>query len=152
MLKRVLVPLLLLSFVLVPIAALGQLPEGRWWRDPRVIKQLDLSEDQVSALDDAFVDHSRRLIGLKSAVEKEQFELGVLLENRKLDEGAVMKQMEKLGKAKSGLSAEFMRLVLTAREIVGHENFLKIKDNAEKKAQQKMRRFRQQEAHRRGTK
>ena len=87
MLKRILSVLLLLAFVIAPMTALGQmLPEGKWWRNPRVIKQLNLTEEQTSAMEDLFVEHSRKLLKLKSAVAQEQFELGVLVDKREIDE------------------------------------------------------------------
>lgn len=153
MLRKVLGALLLLTFVFAPMTALGKmLPDGKWWRNPHVVKQLNLSEEQISAMDDAFVEHSRNLIRLKSAVEQEQFELGVLIDSRELNEEAVMKQVKKLEKEKADLSAEFWRLVLTTRKVVGYENFRKLKESAEKKAKQKIRRFIGQEDHRKGKK
>jgi len=151
MLKKAIGALLLLAITLVPMAALGQmLLEGKWWRDPRAAKQLGLSEDQIVALDEAAVEHHRVLIKLKSAVEQEQFELGVLIEKADLDDAAVMKQVRKVEKEKAALSSHFWRMVLDVRKIVGHESFMKIKERADRRAKQKMRRRMEIEADRMG--
>ena len=151
MLKKAIGTLLLLAIILVPMAALGQmLPEGKWWRDPRVVKQLGLSEEQVASLDEAAIQQHRVLMKLKNAVQQEQFELGVLIERADLDEAAVMKQVRKVEKEKAALAAHFWRMVLDVRKIVGHETYMKIKARAEKRAQQKMRRRMGREADRMG--
>ena len=92
MLRRTLGTFVLLTFVLSPMAAFaasGMLPEGKWWRNPRVIKQLNLTEEQVEAMEAVFIEHSRELMKLRSAVKLEQFELEVLIDRREIDRHAI---------------------------------------------------------------
>jgi len=153
MLRDTTVLSLLLMLLATPSVAVGQmelLPEGKWWQEPRIIKQLNLSQEQIDSLDQAAIEHSRKLIPLRSAVQQEQFELGVLVENPALDEDAILKQIKKLEKAKNALSTQFWRLIIDVKRIVGHDGFMKIKKKAEMKARQKMRRFIDQKAKRKG--
>jgi Spy/CpxP family protein refolding chaperone len=130
--------LLLLSS---PAIAIGQdLPFGKWWRDPRVCQQLDLNETEKSKLDQEFVDSRRRLIELKSSVEREQFELENLLESEALDEAAVMEQFKKLEKARASLSSERFNFLIQVRKILGLDRFQRIKMFYGKSRHQKMRR------------
>lgn len=153
MLKKAIGVLIVLSFAFAPVIAFAQmLPEGKWWRDPRVIKRLNLSEDQTEALDKIVVKHSRKLIGLKSAVQQETFELGVLLEDRELNEDAVIKQVDKLEREKAALARQYWRLVLDVKKTIGHDSFMKVKARAEERAQKKMHRFTGREDYRKDKK
>jgi len=153
MLRKTLGILLVMVFVLAPLVALGQmLPEGKWWRNPRVIKQLSLTEEQVSTMESVFIEHSRKLMKLRSAVQQEQFELGVLIDREGVNDDAVMKQVAKLDAQKAAVSAEYWRMVLDTRDAIGHENFQKLKESAEKKVKQKIRRYIGQEGQRKGKK
>jgi Spy/CpxP family protein refolding chaperone len=130
--------LLLLSS---PAIAIGQdLPSGKWWHNPRVSQQLNLNETEKSKLDKEFVDSRRRLIELKSSVEREQFELENLLESEALDEAAVMEQFKKLEKARASLSSERFNFLIQVRKILGLDRFQRIKMFYRKSRHHKMRR------------
>jgi Spy/CpxP family protein refolding chaperone len=130
--------LLLLSS---PAIAIGQeLPFGKWWYNPRVSQQLNLNETEKSKLDKEFVDSRRRLIELKSSVEREQFELENLLESEALDEAAVMEQFKKLEKARASLSSERFNFLIQVRKILGLDRFQRIKMFYGKSRHHKMRR------------
>jgi Spy/CpxP family protein refolding chaperone len=104
--------------------ASGQnMPSGKWWHIPRVVKRLNLSQAQIEQLDQAFRKSRLNLIQLKSDVEREQFELEILIENRTLDEGAALEQYKKLEQARVKLGVERFRFFLKIRKIVGYERF-----------------------------
>lgn len=133
--------MLLLILVASPNIAAGQdLPSGKWWHNPKVSKQLNLSEAEKSRLDQEFVDSRRKLIELKSSVEKEQFELENLLEREALNEAAMMEQFKKLEKARAGLSSERFSFLVQVRKILGLERFQRLKMFYGKLRHQKVRR------------
>ena len=79
--NKILNAVALLVLLISPTLAIGQdLPAGKWWRSDRIAKKLSLSEEEKQQLDQAFVESRRKLIELKSSVEREQFELENLLE------------------------------------------------------------------------
>jgi Spy/CpxP family protein refolding chaperone len=129
MLKQKAISMALPMFLLVlPALCLAQdMPHGKWWRYPRVAKQLDLSDEEKTALDEKFVESRRKLIGLKSNLEREQFELDNLLDSQKLDESAVREQFKRLEAARSDLSEERFSFLIEVRHILGFERFHKIK-------------------------
>lgn len=141
MLSKVLSGTLLLILMTSSTIALGQdLPSGKWWHNPRVSKQLNLNEAEKSTLDKEFVDSRRKLIELKSSVEREQFELENLLESEALNEAAVTEQFKKLEKARASLASERFNFLMQARKILGPERFQRIKMFYGKLRRQKMRR------------
>ena len=111
---------LVFLWVFVPTISMGDdiLP-GKWWHIPKVAKKLELSKEEKRELDDLFVKSRRRLIDLKSKIEKERFELENLLESETLDETATMEQFKKLEKAREDLSTERFSFLLKVRKILG---------------------------------
>lgn len=115
-------------WILVPAISMGDniLP-GKWWNNPKVAKKLELSKEEKKELDDLFVKSRRRLIDLKSAIEKEQFELENLLESETLDEAATMEQFKKLQKTRENLSTERFSFLIKVRKVLGFERFQYLK-------------------------
>ena len=124
MLKKILGAILVVMLMCAPLVSVAQeVPSGKWWRIPRLSERLNLSHEEKSQLDDLFVNSRRRLIDLKSAVERQRFELENLLEKETLDEKAVVDQFKKLEKARSDLSRERFHFLLEARKTLGFERY-----------------------------
>ncbi len=142
--KNVLNGVLLLILLISPTLAVGKdMPLGKWWHNPRVSEQLNLNEEQKRKLDEIFVESRRKLIDLKSSVEKEQFELENLLESEMLDEAAVMEQFKRLEKARVNLNTERFNFILEVRKTIGLERFQRLKMLHEKMRREKIRRWRE---------
>jgi len=106
---------------------MGQtMPSGKWWKDSRIVKQLNLTSGEIKKLDNLFVKSRRQLIKLKNRVEKEQFEYQTLMESQNLDERAVNRQLQKLEKARSKLNSERSRFLVGVRKILGRDRFQKL--------------------------
>jgi len=99
---------------------------GKWWNDPLISKKLNLTETEIQKIDAIFVENMRRMIDLKSAVEKERFELSNLLENKTGNDAEVIEQFKNLGKARSAIALERLRYLLQVREILGLKRFREI--------------------------
>ena len=119
--------LLLLVTVCAPASFAQSEPSGKWWRDPGIKTELDLKDGEVKRLDRLFKKSRRRLIDLKTKVEKAQFEYQNLMEAEPLDEAAVNRQFAKLEKARSQLAAERSRFLVEVRKILGHSRFQRLK-------------------------
>ena len=125
-LVRGLVPILIVLMGATAMAESG--PQGRWWQTPRIVKELNLTPNEVRQLETAW-EHSRaKMIKLKSQVESEQFKLETLLEKRKLDEKAVREQNRKLEAARSRLAEERTAFVVEVRKIIGRDRFQRLAD------------------------
>ena len=116
---------LMLMFLLAPgFRALGQdVPPGKWWRDPQMIRSLELTPSQISQLEQAYSNSRRQLIQKKSRVETEQFELQNLFDQKALDENAVKSQHFNVEKAREDLSSERLDYIMEVRKIIGHEKY-----------------------------
>ena len=126
--KKVLIGTVLLVLVISPTMAVAQeVPFWKWWQNPQILKQLNLSDEEKGKLDEEFRNSLRKLIDLKRDVEREQFELGNLVERETLNEAAVMEQFTKLEKARTNLSTERFSFLLQVRKILGSERFQRLK-------------------------
>ena len=122
--------ILLVIFVMSPVMAIGQdVPAGKWWYNPKIQKNLSLSKNEIKRLDNLFADSRRKLIKLKSAVEREQFELDQLLGAKDVKDSAVKKQFRNLEKARQNLANERLQFVIGVRNILGPDRFQQLKSN-----------------------
>jgi Spy/CpxP family protein refolding chaperone len=102
-------------------------PFGKWWHNPDISGQLNLTEQEKNRLDKQFVESRRKLIELKSDVQKQRFELETLLEMEELDEDALNDQFKGLEKARNKLANERFRFLKESRKILGKERFQNVK-------------------------
>jgi len=133
MLRNVSSVILLTILLIAPGIAAGQdVPAGKWWYNPKIQQNLNLSEAEIGRLDALFADSRRQLIKLKSEVENEQFELDQLLGQKKVNDAAVKKQFQKLEKARNNLANEQLQFVIGVRNILGSQRFQQLKSNYKK--------------------
>ena len=133
MLRNVFSIILLVIFLIAPVTAAAQeVPAGKWWYNPKIQKNLNLTQKEIGELDNLFAKSRRKLIKLKSEVENEQFELDQLLSQKKVNDANVKKQFEKLEKARNKLANERLQFVIGVRNILGPERFEKLKSNYKK--------------------
>jgi Spy/CpxP family protein refolding chaperone len=133
MLRNVFSVILLIIFLIAPVIAASQdVPAGKWWYNPKIQKNLDLSKKEVGKLDKLFANSRRKLIKLKSEVENEQFELDQLLGQKTVNDAKVKKQFQKLEKARNKLASERLQFVIGVRNLLGPERFQQLKSNYKK--------------------
>jgi Spy/CpxP family protein refolding chaperone len=120
--------MIVLIFVATPVLATAQdIMPGKWWYNPRISKDLNLTEKETDSLEQSFRESRRNFIDLKSRVEREQFELDNLLEDEKMNEEAIKKQYQKVERERAKLSEERFNFIMKIRSIMGRERFQKMK-------------------------
>jgi Spy/CpxP family protein refolding chaperone len=133
MLKNAFSVILLAIFLIAPLIAAAQdVPTGKWWYNPQIQKNLNLSQNEIGQLDNLFANSRLNLIQLKSEVEREQFELDQLLSKKKVDDAEVKKQFQKLEQARKKLANERLEFVIGVRNILGADRFQQLKSNYQK--------------------
>ena len=127
-LGRVLVVVSALLWIFLPMDTLrASMPLDKWWRLPNVAEQLNLNGREKEQLDDLFIRSGRKLIDLRSALEKARLELGIMMDKETLDEEAIMGQFKNLAQARANLASERFRFFLEVRKILGAERFQSLK-------------------------
>jgi Spy/CpxP family protein refolding chaperone len=133
MLKKVWVGIFLIFIINLPGLATGQdVPSGKWWYNQKIVENLNLTQNEIRQLDQLYVNSHRKLIKLKNAVEREQFELDTLLGQKKVDDAKVRKQFKRLESARTDLADERLGFIIRVREIIGVERFQQLKTSYKK--------------------
>jgi Spy/CpxP family protein refolding chaperone len=133
MLKKVWIGILLIFMISLAGYAAGQdVPSGKWWYNKKVVQNLNLTQKEIRKLDQLYVKSHRKLIKLKNAVEREQFELDALLGEKTVEDAKVRKQFKQLESARTDLANERLGFVIGVREIIGAERFQQLKTSYKK--------------------
>jgi Spy/CpxP family protein refolding chaperone len=100
-----------------------KMPHGKWWRMEEVAKKLDLTAGEQQKLEDLFVQSRRRMIDLKSDVEKKRLELEMILHQHDFDESACMDRFNKFQDARANVANERFRFLVEVRKLVGVDRY-----------------------------
>ena len=104
-----------------------KMPHGKWWRMPEVAKKLELTSEEQQKLDDLFVQSRRRMIDVKSNVQKEGLELEMILDQQDFDESACMDRFKKFEDARTKLANERFRFLVEVRKLLGLDRYRRLK-------------------------
>ena len=119
---------LVMFAVLLPSTLLAQeMMHGKWWQDKAMAEEMKLTDGERKLLDEKYTASRRKMIDLKSEVEKERLELDIILDKQDADKGQINEQYERLEKARGKLSKERFGLLTEVRDIVGTERFQTLK-------------------------
>ena len=117
-----------------------KMPHGKWWRMPQVAKKLELTSEEQQKLDDLFVQSRRRMIDLKSNVQKEGLELEMILDQQNFDESACMDRFKKFQDARTNLTNERFRFLIEVRKLLGLDRYRQLKTEFRNRRVHRMKR------------
>jgi 5-bromo-4-chloroindolyl phosphate hydrolysis protein len=124
--------------VFLPSTLLAQeMMPGKWWNNKAVANELELTDSERKRLDEKYTEGRRKMIGLKSEVEKERLELDIALDAQDADKEQISKHYDRLEKARAKMSKERFGLLMDVREIVGTERFQSLKEMHRSKTRNK---------------
>ena len=96
-------------------------PAGKWWDNPELSRQLNLTADQQKKMDEAFQQHRLRLIDLHAALEKEEAILDPLINAANPDDAKVLPQIDRVAQARAELEKADARMLLGIRRTLSPE-------------------------------
>lgn len=120
--KRVAAGLLFASLASAAIA-LPELPEGKWWKRPRIAAAIELTPDQESRIDGIFSRARPLLIDLKADLEKKQGELQDSLEDANADRGVVAARVDAVEDARAELQKARILMILDVKQVLRPEQW-----------------------------
>lgn len=112
-------------------SAFAQLPAGKWWRRPEIIRQLGLTEDQQARLDMVFRGAANDLIDLKAEVDKRSIELRGELDQSQLSRVSIQKIAERLNDARSRLFSRELSMLVDMRGVLTDEQWSRMRNSLE---------------------
>ncbi|MDX2434701.1 MAG: hypothetical protein QNK14_08845 [Desulfobacterales bacterium] len=130
---------LMLFVVFLPSTLLAQeMMHGKWWNNSEVADELKLTDSERKILEEKYTDGRRKMIDLKSEVEKERLELDIVLENQDANKDQINEHYDNLENARKKLSKERFGLLVEVREVIGAERFQSLKEMHRSRTRDKM--------------
>ena len=106
-------------------------PGGKWWRMPQVADKLTLTLEEKEKLDAMDLQLRRRLIDLRSQMQKEWLELEQLFNASAFDAAASLDRFKKLQEARTSLATERFKFLVQVREMLRLERFQHLRDDVQ---------------------
>jgi Spy/CpxP family protein refolding chaperone len=106
---------------------------GKWWKDSNIAKKLQLTEGQITQLDQTFFDHKMKLVDYGAEMEKEDLKLQNLLDADVPNEGQVGTQVDQVLTARGKLEREYTMMNLDLRKVLYVEQWRQLKSIREQR-------------------
>jgi Spy/CpxP family protein refolding chaperone len=119
--------------------------DGKWWKRPRVARQLDLSSDQVAQLEKIFAQTKPKLIDLRAEFEKKQFDYDQAMQNDDVDRKELETKIEAREQARASLQKELALMELDMKKVLSpaqREKLVEMREKARELVQERRRRMR----------
>jgi len=125
MTRRVLFAALLV--VAASYASAQNLPPGKWWQRPEIVRELQLSSEQQDKLDDIFRSAANELIDAKGDVEKLQISLRGELDRPQIQRAAVLRIAKQLNEARGRLFEHEIGMLVDMRAVLNDQQWAKMR-------------------------
>ena len=109
--------------VALPLVAQPQVPDGKWWKRPRVAAEIGLTSEQSDQIEKIFVKSRPRLIDLKADLEKKQFDLQVAMDDRNADRRDIENKLDAVENARKELQKARVLMILDIKEVLKPEQW-----------------------------
>jgi Spy/CpxP family protein refolding chaperone len=136
-----------------PLLASPELPDGKWWKRPRLAAAIGLTDEQSRDIEAIFVRDRGRLIDLKGDLEKRQAELQDVMDDESADRRVVAQRIDALENARAELQKARALMFLDMKRVLRQEQWERLREiqlQLRRMAEERRRRLRMDER-RRGT-
>jgi len=93
-------------------------PQEPWWKDEKIIKELNLSQDQVERISEINLDSRKEGIRLRSELKIKEMELNELFDQERPDEAKIRAKAKEISDLKEKIFWNEMNLRLSLRKIL----------------------------------
>ena len=124
--------MIILSLVLFFMEGFN-LPEGKWWLNEEVVKELQITDAQQKELGKIYYAHLEKAIDLRAKVEKEELKLREMLDQNTINEKELLSQVDRLLDARNSLERARAELFVKVRIILTPEQWVMVKERFQKR-------------------
>ncbi len=118
----------LTSFLLPNLWAIDvSMGGGRWWHKPALKDKLGLTPDQIDKIDRIWIEHRKRIIDIKSDLEKAYLDLEGIMGQPTVNAEEAYRLAEGLGQLKAKQAEERIRMAIDIRQQLSLEQFEKLR-------------------------
>jgi Spy/CpxP family protein refolding chaperone len=119
---KTLAVLLLATLAAPAFAGPPDLPEGKWWKHPRVAAEINLTTEQIRVIEGIFARARPKLIDGKGELEKRQGALQEAIESN-VDRRDISQKVEEVERARAELQKTRILMVLDMRQVLKPEQW-----------------------------
>lgn len=130
-----------MSFILVSVVVLAAIvpgaaegldvPPGRWWDRPAIVRLIGLSAEQKRTIEAITLTHARAMVDLKAGVEKAELDLRAAADGEPFAAERVREAFGTLVRARTLLETERFEMILRIREVLSYEQWQRLRRLAE---------------------
>ncbi len=115
-----------LLFVLNAHALLKGGANYKWWKDPKVASELDLSKDQVKKIELIFSSYKKRIARYRKQLNKSEVELKKELQNPNAKKEDVLKLIDGIENTKAAYTRSKVEMFLRVKDVLTPEQVGKL--------------------------
>jgi hypothetical protein len=130
-----------LCLLLPAVAPAQRVPDGKWWKRPRIAEAIGLTVEQSKQLDDIFNKARPKLIDLRADVEKKNFAFDQAMENPATSREEIAKHLEEREQARARLQKELGLMIVDTRRVLTDPQWEKLMQIRERLEQDRKRRL-----------
>lgn len=112
---------------------------GRWWKNARFVKELNLTDEQISRIDKIFLETEKKIIDLRADCRKAELELRGL--NGK--EAEALKKIDEIYKLRAEIHKSIFLMTNQIKKELTPEQLKKLEEIKSTIAQERIRHFRE---------
>jgi Spy/CpxP family protein refolding chaperone len=124
--------LLAAAILLTATVASAQMPPGKWWQRPEVVKELGLTAEQQQKLDDAFRVAADDLIDARGDVEKAQVALRGELDRPQLRRNDIRAIATRLSEARAKLFERELMMLVDMRGVLNESQWDRLRKHLDR--------------------
>ena len=140
--KKILCAAALAAFLAAPAVRAAGMPDGKWWKNPRVTADLGLSPDQSTEIEKIFVRSRSKLIDLRADLEKKQLDLQVAMDDKTANRSAVEKKIEAVENARASLQKTRALMILDMKQVLKPDQWERLVQKQQERREQMQERRR----------
>lgn len=106
-----------------PGMGMGGWGKGKWWKNPRLAKRLNLTDAQISKMENIFQNHRLQLIDLHANLEKQEVILEPMINADHPNEQQTLAQIDKVAQARAELEKSNARMLFAIRNVLSPEQW-----------------------------
>jgi Spy/CpxP family protein refolding chaperone len=133
------------------LATPPELPEGKWWKRPRLAAEINLTDDQAREIESIFSRARPELIDRKAELEKRQGELQDTLDAN-ADRRTISTKVEAVENARAGLQKARILMVLDMKQVLKPDQWdrlVRMREQLRERRMDRLERFRERRMDRR---
>ncbi len=114
------------------LAGAQQMPPGKWWQRPEIVRQLELTAEQQEQLDAKFRASADALIDAKADVEKLQVALRGEIDRPQLRRQEILQMAAKVSEARGKLFERELMLLVDMRSVLTEQQWDRLRMQLER--------------------